>query len=451
MRPPSSSLVWVLVPAASEVPGVIARQVRSSAVAEAVANIGPPPPDTVRALRNLVASSRFPEVFADLQPTPATGPPPEEIAVDGDIVDAATASTVNVETEGCGRRFEGSGFAAESDTIVTNAHVVAGADTVQVRRPDGSLRPATVVVFDPDRDLAVLAVDDLGQEPLGRAQAAIGDVGVVIGYPGGQDTPRVAPAEVRDQRTAIGRDIYGQDRTEREVLFLASDLAQGDSGSPVIDTEGRVTGVVFAISPDQAASSFALDLPELEEVLALPREVDQHRPLHLTDGPRRADPGPRRADRPLPLLERMRRERGRPGTAGGHDPARWTDPAPGWGACARHPRPAGVGPPRGRSGAVHLAGTDGLPGPGSNASPPRCSSRPTSHRPSGTSRSATHEDASAWWTPCGPSTRWSQSWRMTGRRRWSASAWSRPRRSGPPGPGGPVSRPCAGRTRGGRA
>lgn len=267
------AVVWFLVPAASQVPGAIARQVRGSAVVEAVTNIGPPPPDTVQALRNLVATSRFPEVFADLQPTPVTGPPPEQIPADTAVVDAATASTVNVETEGCGRRFEGSGFAAETDTIVTNAHVVAGAETVEVRRPDGSLLPATVVVFDPDRDLAVLAVAGLEQTPLERVQGSVGDLGFVVGYPGGQDTPRIAPAEIRDQRTAIGRDIYGRERTEREVLFLASDLAQGDSGAAVFDPEGRVAGVVFAISPDQAASSFALDLTELDAVLAEPRQA----------------------------------------------------------------------------------------------------------------------------------------------------------------------------------
>jgi S1-C subfamily serine protease len=264
-------LIWFLLPAAADVPGQISRQVRSSAIAALVERSTPDPPDAVRALRNLVDTSRFPEVFADLQPAPDSGPPPEAILVDQDIVDRATASTVNVEADGCGRRYEGSGFAAGPDTIVTNAHVVAGSDTVQVKRPDGEIREATVVAFDGGRDLAVLEVPDLGQEPLERAEAELGGDGVVIGYPGGQDTPRVAPARVQDRRSAIGRDIYARERTEREVLFLSADLQQGDSGSPVIDAEGRVTGVVFAISPDQPTSSFALDLSELEAILAAER------------------------------------------------------------------------------------------------------------------------------------------------------------------------------------
>jgi S1-C subfamily serine protease len=143
---------------------------------------------------------------------------------------------------------------------------------VEARLPDGPLLPATVVVFDPDRDLAVLEVQDLPQEPLERATADVGTVGVVIGYPGGQDVPRVAPIEVREKRTALGRDIYGRDRTEREVLFLAADLRQGDSGSPVINADGRVVGVTFAISPDRATSAFALDRTELEAVLGADRD-----------------------------------------------------------------------------------------------------------------------------------------------------------------------------------
>lgn len=265
------AVLWFLLPAAGQVPGEVSRQVRTSSLAAALERTTPDPPDAVRALRNLVDTSRFPEVFADLQPTPVTGPPPEEIPVPQQIVDRATAATVNVEADGCNRRYEGSGFAFAENTIVTNAHVVAGAEQIHVKRPDGERRTATVVVFDPDRDLAILEVPNLGQEPLATAPAVDGADGAVIGYPGGQDTPRVAPTRIDDQRTAVGRDIYGRDRTEREVLFLSSALQQGDSGSPVIDLEGRVNGVVFAISPDNPTAAFALALSELEAVADAPR------------------------------------------------------------------------------------------------------------------------------------------------------------------------------------
>jgi hypothetical protein len=55
------------------------------------------------------------------------------------------------------------------------------------------------------------------------------------------------------------------------VLFLSAQLRQGDSGSPVLDDRGRIGGIVFAISPDQDGSAYALDLVEVEELLAAPR------------------------------------------------------------------------------------------------------------------------------------------------------------------------------------
>lgn len=264
--------VWFLLPAAAHVPGGVARAVRGSTVVAAIDAVTPAPPDAAASVRSLVDASRFPTVLADLAPTPIVGSPPPEVPVADEVVARATASTVNVEAVGCGRRYEGSGVTLEPGVVVTNAHVVAGADEVRVRRPgERTTRGATVVVFDPDLDLAVLEVVDLGQAPLRLANAGRGDQAVVIGYPGGLDTPRVAPARVEQRRRALGRDIYGQGTTQREVLFLAAELRQGDSGSPVVDTEGRVVGIVFAISPDVATTAYALDVPEVEAILAAPR------------------------------------------------------------------------------------------------------------------------------------------------------------------------------------
>lgn len=265
-------LVWLLLPAAATVPGGVARQVRSSVIVSVIRNATPQPPDTVTALRGLVDQTRFPEVFDDLRPAPDTGPPPEQIPVPPEVVARVTASTVNVEAEGCGRLFEGSGWAVAENLIVTNAHVIAGSDTVNVRRPDGAVLPAQVVAFDPNRDLALLEVPDLGETPLPLAEAADGMPGATIGYPGGQDQPRTQPVLVQTRQNTFGRDIYGQQRTERALLFLAADLRQGDSGSPVIDAAGNVVGVVFAVSPDRPTTAFALDIPEVRAILEAPRQ-----------------------------------------------------------------------------------------------------------------------------------------------------------------------------------
>lgn len=265
-------LVWLMVPALTEVPGTVSRQARTSAIASWVSSVAPAPPDPVQSLRRLVGDTRFPEVFADLRPAPDTGPPPEQIPVPPEVVAAVTASTVNVEADGCGARSEGSGWAAAPDTIVTNAHVVAGSDSVQARRPDGTVLEAVVVVFDPQRDLAVLQVDGLGQEPLSIGAAQPGSGGVEVGYPGGQNTPRPAPVGISDVRTAIGRDIYGRQQTEREVVFLSANLRKGDSGAPVADAQGAVVGTVFAIAADRSTTAYALAPSEIQAVLGAPRD-----------------------------------------------------------------------------------------------------------------------------------------------------------------------------------
>jgi S1-C subfamily serine protease len=266
-----TAITWLLLPAASEVPGELAEQVRDSRMVAMVQQATPEPPDASRALRALVYSSRFPEVFADLQPPQVTGPPPEAIPVPQAVVDRVTAATVNISADGCGRRYEGSGFAVGAELVVTNAHVIAGADAVEVRRTDGERLPATPVAFDPYRDLALLEVPGLAYDPLPLARIDAGAEGAAIGYPAGQRNPRVAPLRVEERRTAQGRDIYDEQRTDRQILFLSADLRQGDSGSPVIDIDGRVGGVVFAISPDDPMVAYALDLTELEAIFAAPR------------------------------------------------------------------------------------------------------------------------------------------------------------------------------------
>ena len=188
-----------------------------------------------------------------------------------DLVDRVIGSTVRVTGQACGRILTGSGFAADTETIVTNAHVVAGVDNPSVVRPDGRRLSATVQVFDPNRDLAVLSVPGLGETPLGIGTAVIGADAAVFGHPGGQDEVEVSPARIESAVNALGRDLYGDSPTRRDIYILAAQLAPGDSGGPLVDVNGDVVGVAFAVAPDQPATAYALATEELTAVLGVPR------------------------------------------------------------------------------------------------------------------------------------------------------------------------------------
>ncbi|MBW3615896.1 MAG: MarP family serine protease [Actinobacteria bacterium] len=265
--------LWLLLPVVADVPGATAQLARNSVILSVLQDAAPRPPDFAQTVRALVGNARIPDVFDDLRPAPDIGPPPSQVPVPPEVVRRSVASTVNVESEGCGGLHEGSGFTVAPNTVVTNAHVVAGGENIRVRRPDGRLLRARAVVFDDNRDLAVLEVPGLGLSPLPIASASEGTQGAVLGYPGGQNRVRVAPAVIRDQITATGRDVYSRDRTRRQVLVLAASLRPGDSGAALIDPNGRVVGVTFAIAPDRSATAYAVDDTELRAVLGAPRRA----------------------------------------------------------------------------------------------------------------------------------------------------------------------------------
>jgi S1-C subfamily serine protease len=261
-------VLWLLLPSLADVPGWPARQARNSSVARFVDSAFPRPPDTMQALRSLVGEHGFPQVFDALRPAPDVGTPPVDSGLRPDVQARVARSTVKVVGEACRRIQEGSGFAAEENVVVTNAHVVAGEQSVEVVRPDGRRLRAVVAVFDPERDLAVLRVAGLGQTPLGRDRAREGDTGAVFGHPGGQERVRAAPAKISRRVQAVGRDIYNRRPTRRDVFIMAADLAPGDSGGALVNTEGLVVGVAFAIAPDRPGTAYAVTTSELEEVLS---------------------------------------------------------------------------------------------------------------------------------------------------------------------------------------
>lgn len=258
-------VVWLVVPAIADVPGLSARQARGSAVARQIDAVFPGAPDATRTVRRLLGD-RYPRVFDANRPTPELGPPPSATGLTEAVASRVAESTVLVAGEACGQIQEGSGFVVGPGLVATNAHVVAGESATEVETSDGRRRGGTVVAFDPDRDLAIIRVDGLDRPALPLGAAAVGDRGAVFGHPGGGDL-RLAPFEVGERITASGADIYDSRGVERQVLVLAASLRPGDSGSALVSPDGDVVGVAFAIAPDRPGVAYALSTQELQAVL----------------------------------------------------------------------------------------------------------------------------------------------------------------------------------------
>jgi serine protease Do len=164
----------------------------------------------------------------------------------------------------------GSGFVISADGyIVTNDHVVADVDRIEVLFHDGSRRKAEVVGRDPKTDLALLRVadaKDLHALPLGDSDAVLpGDWVVAIGNPFGLDhtvTVGIVSAKGRD----IGQGPYDD--------FIQTDAAinPGNSGGPLLDLSGQVIGVNTAINPRANTIGFAVPIALAKEILPALRE-----------------------------------------------------------------------------------------------------------------------------------------------------------------------------------
>jgi S1-C subfamily serine protease len=126
---------------------------------------------------------------------------------------------------------------------------------------------ARLVAFDPDRDLAVLSVPGIDRPALPIGEPRIGSRGAVFGHPGGGPL-ELSPFQIGRIEPVTGTDIYDRQRSQRDVLFLASSLQPGDSGGALVTPAGEVVGIAFAIAPDRDGVAYALDVSEVRAVLA---------------------------------------------------------------------------------------------------------------------------------------------------------------------------------------
>lgn len=255
-------LVWFLgLSFAESTDSDLSSVAQRSSILRAIDRVAPQPPGFLGGLEHTVAAVPFPSTFF---PGEAPGLP-GALSVPQDDPTAAVQDgarqVFRVEGSGCGGLVTGSAYPVAPDYVVTNAHVVAGtSDTRIMQDQRGVNLEASVVFFDEKVDVAVLHVPGLDAVVPQQATAQRGTLAFVVGYPGGG--PEVVTSAVVDGETmARFNDIYNNQEVTRQIWVFSGTVRPGNSGGPLLDSGGRVIGVVFAAS-SQTGSTQAYALSD---------------------------------------------------------------------------------------------------------------------------------------------------------------------------------------------
>jgi S1-C subfamily serine protease len=245
----------------------VSQQLAESKVIGFIDDITPDPVKaTMAQLRSEVIGNGIPTLIEGLDqgqdvpvPDASTNTPALNRAAESVLKIAGTAYQ-------CGQNQTGTGFVVSEDRVVTNAHVVAGVSEPVVEMSDGGAMPGRVVYFDTRHDLAVLAVEDLPVQPLPlSADLPSGSLAAFAGYPhGGPFQSR--PATIQDITTVLVPDIYGGNPSPEDIYRLAGNVQPGNSGGPLLTTDGQVAGVIFAKATSDAEMGFAITMDDLNPV-----------------------------------------------------------------------------------------------------------------------------------------------------------------------------------------
>jgi S1-C subfamily serine protease len=264
---------WLLAtPLTSSQQPNLAAAVRGSKVLAQVDEVAPSwlksVPNRLSALLN---TSGLPDVLQPFGRTPIIAvSAPDPTLASNPVVSTAQPSVVKIRgvAPGCQKVLEGSGFVVAPNRVMSNAHVVAGSDSVTVNA-SGTDYDATVVSYDPDADISILDVPNLPSQPLTFADksAETGTDALVLGYPGGGEFA-ATPARIRETIELNGPDIYRTANVTREVYTVRGTVRQGNSGGPLMDLNGKVLGVVFGAAVDDPDTGFVLTAKEVSRQMA---------------------------------------------------------------------------------------------------------------------------------------------------------------------------------------
>jgi S1-C subfamily serine protease len=254
-------LAWIFGAVALHAPGTtqLRADVQNSVILRELDHVLPP---TGGVLNVLDRVDPAPSITGPA--TPARRPDPQ-IAANPQVLDAG-GSVVRVLSTACGLGIEGSGWAVRPNLIVTNAHVVAGADDTTVTTQSGVELDATAVLYEPEEDLALLRVEaELPTLPMAAGNRE-GSAAAVLGYP--ENGPyTVTPARIGETRETVSEDSYGRGPIDRTITALGGDVRSGNSGGPLLSKDGKVVGVVFAATTSGPRGGFAVPVDEVRSAL----------------------------------------------------------------------------------------------------------------------------------------------------------------------------------------
>ena len=177
-------------------------------------------------------------------------------------LEVVLASTVRVRSDGCGPRTElGTGTSIPDGLVVTAAHVVAGADRVEIVDRTGTTLAAEVVLFDPDLDVAALRpFTDIGSSVVLRDEVGQRGEDGVVALIATDGTAEPVAVDVLQRVVIRTTDITRDQPVERPGLRIGARVEPGDSGA-MVHLPGGGVGIVWSRSTTIQDQVWTVDLP----------------------------------------------------------------------------------------------------------------------------------------------------------------------------------------------
>lgn len=173
------------------------------------------------------------------------------------------SSVFVIEGLACGIKSLGTGVLLE-EGVLTNAHVVAGVESVNLTDSGGTEISSHVIAIDFETDLALIDSSDVSGDPLvinnPRSKelsfAMVGSAGII----------EITPVRINRLVDISITDIYGEGKYVRSGVELSANVFPGDSGGPILNAAGEVTSLIFSRSLDNEGISYGISSKEFSKV-----------------------------------------------------------------------------------------------------------------------------------------------------------------------------------------